>query len=153
MLPWRPDPLAEVWDSEIVPLLKAAPGLRAVAIFEEMSRRHPELGQGVRRTLERYRATGKVDVSYLATMSLNAAPAVVTSMAALPSQCVESIRHSYRDLYDTAHHNGLRTDERWFEWNFRRRRGLAAVRALLAAADGSGVQPSEHCDRSGADVR
>jgi hypothetical protein len=107
----------------------------------------------VRRTLERYRATGKVDVSYLATMSLNAAPAVVTSMAALPSQCVESIRHSYRDLYDTAHHNGLRTDERWFEWNFRRRRGLAAVRALLAAADGSGVQPSEHCDRSGADVR
>jgi transposase InsO family protein len=49
----RPDPLLAVWDSEIVPLLKAAPGLRAVAIFEEMSRRHPELGQGVRRTLER----------------------------------------------------------------------------------------------------
>jgi hypothetical protein len=49
----RPDPLAGVWDSEIVPMLMAAPGIRAVAIFEEMCRRHPEIGQGVRRTLER----------------------------------------------------------------------------------------------------
>jgi hypothetical protein len=49
----RPDPLNSVWDSEIVPLLKATPGLRPVAIFEEMIRRHPELGTGVRRTLER----------------------------------------------------------------------------------------------------
>ena len=29
----RPDPLAEVWDAEVVPMLKAAPGLRAIAIF------------------------------------------------------------------------------------------------------------------------
>jgi hypothetical protein len=49
----RPDPLAEVWDSEIVPMLEAAPGIRAVAVFEEIVRRHPELGPGVRRTLER----------------------------------------------------------------------------------------------------
>ena len=49
----RPDPLAEVFDTEIVPMLKAAPGLRPVAIFEEMLRRHPELGAGIRRTLER----------------------------------------------------------------------------------------------------
>ena len=49
----RPDPLHAVWDSEIVPLLKAAPGLRPVAVFEEMIRRHPELGTGIRRTLER----------------------------------------------------------------------------------------------------
>jgi hypothetical protein len=49
----RPDPIALVWDSEIVPLLKAAPGLRSVAIFEEIQRRHPELGGGVRRTIER----------------------------------------------------------------------------------------------------
>jgi hypothetical protein len=27
----RPDPLAGVWDSEIVPMLAAAPGIRAVA--------------------------------------------------------------------------------------------------------------------------
>lgn len=49
----RPDPLADVFDREVVPLLKAAPGIRAVAIFEELVRRHPELGSGIRRTLER----------------------------------------------------------------------------------------------------
>ena len=49
----RPDPLADIFDAEIVPMLKAAPGLRAVAIFEEMQRRHPELSAGVRRTMER----------------------------------------------------------------------------------------------------
>jgi transposase InsO family protein len=49
----RPDPLADVFDTEVVPLLKAAPGLRAVAIFEEMQRRHADLSAGVRRTLER----------------------------------------------------------------------------------------------------
>ena len=35
------------------PLLEASPGLRAVALYEEMMRRHPELHHGVRRTLER----------------------------------------------------------------------------------------------------
>jgi transposase InsO family protein len=49
----RPDPLANVWGSEIVPMLEAAPGVRAIAIFEEISRRHPDLPMGVRRTLER----------------------------------------------------------------------------------------------------
>jgi hypothetical protein len=42
----RPDPLAGVWDSEIVPMLEAAPGIRAVAIFEEICRRHPEIVTG-----------------------------------------------------------------------------------------------------------
>ena len=49
----RPDPLAGVWESEIVPMLEAAPGVRAVAIFAEMCRRHPEIITGVRRTVER----------------------------------------------------------------------------------------------------
>jgi hypothetical protein len=49
----RPDPLDGVWDAEIVPLLEATPDLRAVAIFEEILRRHPEITPGVRRTLER----------------------------------------------------------------------------------------------------
>ena len=49
----RPDPLAGVWISDIVPMLEAAPGIRAVAVFGEIVRRHPELGEGVRRTLER----------------------------------------------------------------------------------------------------
>jgi hypothetical protein len=45
--------LSEVFETEIVPILKAAPGLRPVAVFEEMLRRHPDLGSGIRRTLER----------------------------------------------------------------------------------------------------
>jgi hypothetical protein len=49
----RPDPLVGVWEGEIVPMLAAAPGVRAVAIFEEICRRHPGLAAGVRRTLER----------------------------------------------------------------------------------------------------
>ena len=49
----RRDPLEEVFDSEVVPLLKAAPGLRPIAVLEELLRRHPALGAGVRRTLER----------------------------------------------------------------------------------------------------
>lgn len=49
----RPDPLAVVFDTEVVPMLEASPGLRPVAVFEELMRRHPELGAGVRRTLER----------------------------------------------------------------------------------------------------
>jgi len=49
----RADPLGFVWESEVLPMLQAAPGLRAVAVFEELCRRHPELGSGTRRTLER----------------------------------------------------------------------------------------------------
>jgi hypothetical protein len=36
-----------------VPMLQAVPGVRAVAIFEELCRRHPEIAMGVRRTVER----------------------------------------------------------------------------------------------------
>ncbi|WP_220495125.1 IS21 family transposase [Paracoccus sp. MC1854] len=49
----RPDPLEPIFEAEVVPLLKEAPGLRPVAIFDEMLRRHPELPPGIRRTLER----------------------------------------------------------------------------------------------------
>ena len=49
----RPDPLADIFDSEVVPILRAAPGLRSIGIFEEMKRRYPDLNPGIRRTLER----------------------------------------------------------------------------------------------------
>ena len=49
----RPDPLAAFFDAEVVPMLKAAPELRVIAIFEEMKRRHVDLPEGTRRTLER----------------------------------------------------------------------------------------------------
>lgn len=49
----RVDPLADIFDAEVVPMLEASPGLRPVAIYEEIMRRHPDLASGVRRTLER----------------------------------------------------------------------------------------------------
>ena len=39
----RPDPLAGIFAEEIVPLLEASPGLRTVAVYEEMMRRRPDL--------------------------------------------------------------------------------------------------------------
>ena len=35
----RADPLAGVWENEVLPLLKAAPGLRPVAVFGELGGR------------------------------------------------------------------------------------------------------------------
>jgi hypothetical protein len=49
----RPDPLEPYWDAEIVPILEAAPGIRAIGVLAELRRRHPELNPNIRRTLER----------------------------------------------------------------------------------------------------
>ena len=50
----RADPLAEVWESEIVALLQRAPGLKAVTVLHELERRFPgRFGENIRRTLER----------------------------------------------------------------------------------------------------
>lgn len=49
----RPDPLQPYWDSEIVALLRATPGLRPITVLHEMQRRHPEFTDHLRRTLER----------------------------------------------------------------------------------------------------
>jgi transposase InsO family protein len=49
----RPDPLKLYWDAEILPILKAAPGIRAIGVLGELRRRHPELNPNIRRTLER----------------------------------------------------------------------------------------------------
>ena len=49
----RPDPLANIFDAEVVPILENSPGIRPVGVFRELLRRHPDLKRGVRRTLER----------------------------------------------------------------------------------------------------
>jgi hypothetical protein len=49
----RPDPLVDIFEAEVVPLLQAAAGIRPVAIFDELRRRHVDLAPSVRRTLER----------------------------------------------------------------------------------------------------
>lgn len=49
----RPDPLEPYWEAEVVPILRAAPGIRVIGVLDELRRRHPELNPNVRRTLER----------------------------------------------------------------------------------------------------
>jgi len=49
----RPDPLVDIFDAAVVPMLAATPAIRPVTVFEELARRYPELPRGVRRTLER----------------------------------------------------------------------------------------------------
>jgi hypothetical protein len=50
----RDDPLAGVWDAEVVPLLKVDSQLNAVTLLEELQRRHPgQYDEGVLRTLQR----------------------------------------------------------------------------------------------------
>ena len=50
----RADPLAAVWDTEVVPILEGAPSLMAVTLLEELQRRHPEqFSNSVLRTLQR----------------------------------------------------------------------------------------------------
>ena len=49
----RPDPLADIFDTDVVPILEASPLIRPVGVFEELMLRHPDLAPGVRRTLER----------------------------------------------------------------------------------------------------
>jgi len=51
----RADPFADVWDAEVVPLLKGAPKLMAVTLLRKLQDDHPErFGDGVLRTLQRH---------------------------------------------------------------------------------------------------
>jgi hypothetical protein len=47
------EPIDRIWESEIVPMLRATPGLRPVVVLRQIYDRYPEIGQGVRRTIER----------------------------------------------------------------------------------------------------
>ena len=49
----RSDPLEPYWEADVVPMLRAAPGIRVVGVLDELRRRHLELNPNVRRTLER----------------------------------------------------------------------------------------------------
>lgn len=49
----RPDPLIDIFEADVVPMLVAAPAIRPVSVFEELTRRYPQLPRRVRRTLER----------------------------------------------------------------------------------------------------
>jgi hypothetical protein len=61
----RPDPLANIFETEIVPLLAASPGLRAVAVFEEVQRRHDAYDVFVGRGDGAMRQRGRIERSSL----------------------------------------------------------------------------------------
>jgi hypothetical protein len=90
----------------------------------------------VARNIDRYRATGKLDIAYLADLSINGAPAVVAAVAELPPSCGDAVRNRYRVRYQIPRGDGVNAPAPWFEWNFRRRRGLEAVRAVIGATGG-----------------
>ena len=48
----RPDPLAGIFDEQVMPMLENCPNLHAVSMYAELMRRNPELDPVVRRTLE-----------------------------------------------------------------------------------------------------
>jgi hypothetical protein len=51
----RADPFADVWDSEVVPLLKSAPKLMAITLLRKLQDDHPDrFPDGVLRTLQRH---------------------------------------------------------------------------------------------------
>ena len=47
----RLDPLAAIWEADVVPILKAAPGIRTIGVLAEIAA--AELNPNIRRTLER----------------------------------------------------------------------------------------------------
>jgi hypothetical protein len=58
----RPDPFADVWRAELVPMLQAMPSLRATTLLEELQRRHPgdfpdRLLRSLQRRVAHWRAT------------------------------------------------------------------------------------------------
>ncbi len=56
----RADPLAGIFNEEVVPILEKTPDIRPISVFEELLRRHPMLDPGVRRTLERRMKTWRL---------------------------------------------------------------------------------------------
>ena len=51
----RPDPFADVWDAEIVPLLQGAPKLMAITLLRKLQDDHPDqFGDDMLRTLQRH---------------------------------------------------------------------------------------------------
>ena len=51
----RVDPFVDVWDAELVPLLKSAPKLKAITLLRKLQADHPDrFGDGLLRTLQRH---------------------------------------------------------------------------------------------------
>jgi hypothetical protein len=97
----------------------------------------------VEQNIERYHATGKIDAGYLAHVSLNGAPALVAALPTLPPSCGVMVRDAYQVLYLVPRGDGINAPAPWQEWNYRRRRGLDAVRSVLNSKEA--YRPGGRC--------
>lgn len=102
-------------------------GIMAVVALAAFSYWNPE-GWVVARNVSRYRATGKLDLNYLADLSPNAVPTIMDAMPALRSECQVSLLSRLEVM-----HRRLLPDqptgEHWYEWNLRRALARHALRA------------------------
>jgi hypothetical protein len=108
----RSDPLAPYWDAEIIPILKAAPGICVIGVLDELRRRHPDLNPNIRRTLER-RRVGSIELDEIwgyvgkkqkpSSVTRSATRAISTrSLRLAPRQsCHSSYRTGKRDSENT----------------------------------------------------
>ena len=112
----RADPLAAVWDAEVVPLLKADAQLNAVTLLEELQRRHPgAVRHGVLRTLQRrvrqWRAAARRRARGLLRAGASAGPAGAVGLHRLPTSSASrsTASRSTHRLYQFAlAHSGWR---------------------------------------------
>ncbi len=111
-------------------------GLVAIAFLLLRSFANPEAWI-VRKNVEQYRETNKLDTYYLASLSLDAAPALMLAMSTLPPTCAGHVKQDAGIGYARDLKHAART--RWFEWNLRREQGLGALRA-------AGVVPPTRSD-------
>jgi hypothetical protein len=89
--------------------------------------------------IDRSIATGKdLDVTYLATnLSPNAVPIEVARLATIPEPVRAALQQALVARYGTGHQL---SDDRWFEWNFRRQEARAALATI-------GIRPTPRKSR------
>ncbi len=89
------------------------------------------------KNVEQYHVTNKLDTNYLGSLSLDAAPALMQAMSTLPAICAGHVKQDAGNGYQ----RDLKRAEpsHWYEWNYRRARGIAALRA-------AGIVPPNRSD-------
>ncbi len=77
------------------------------------------------RNIDLYATTGKLDVVYLTRdLSPDAVPTIVSRLASLPEPAKSQLSNAVKSRYK------ISRDDRWFEWNLRRRRARESLAGL-----------------------
>jgi two-component system, OmpR family, sensor histidine kinase BaeS len=93
----------------------------------------------VRHNIDRYATTGKIDIDYLThDLSADATPALIASLPRLAPAYQTAVTTWLCEVNTKTH----RRDARWFEWNLRASRELAARRAWYRETQANCTPPS-----------